>query len=238
MRLLIPALLFLLACGDTRRNIRDFYYPVKQLQEGLVYRYELSSNDSVRSDYWYFRTFVRDTGIFLSATNYDYQFQIAQMVTERITTSGALAQQYTLYETDSSGKSVPTVARLLAPDVFPFSVSDSNGVFLFHLDYPSASDSSARIYLLRNRRYLGKGPDYTLNGQTYPTVRFRVAEAIGNQKEGNTEIEGQGEEWYAQGLGLVATDKYYGPTKGLHRSYMLKERMSMEQFIERQQGRK
>jgi hypothetical protein len=235
MRLLIPALLFLLGCGDMRRNIRDFYYPVKQLQEGLVYHYEITSNDSTRNDYWYFRTFVRDTGIFLSSTNYNHLFQIDQMVTERITNSGALATQYTLYETDSTGKSIPTTASLLAQNVFPFRVTDSLGVFLFHLEYPAPRDTSARIYLIRNRRYLGDGPDFNFEGKIYPTLRFRVTEAIGNQREGSAEVEGQGEEWYAKDLGLVAFDKYYGVKKEIHRSYILKERFPMDSFLLLQQ---
>lgn len=227
-------LLLLAACQNGKRDIRDYYYPTTELTEGLVYAYDLTSNDTTVADYWYLRAFPRDSGLFLASTNYDEHFQIGQIVREKLTNSGALARDYLVYEPDTSrGQVIPVNATLEAPALFPFQVSDSLGVFLFSLNYHPLSDPTAKQYLIRNRRFLGDGPDFEFQGKKYPTVRFGVREAIGNEKDGSAEIEGRGEEWYARGLGLVYFQKVYGPKGEFRRTYRLKERFPMEELERR-----
>lgn len=214
--LLLPCLFFtLLACGSgDKRDISEFYYPVKDLRSGKVYEYVVSQNDSVMPEYWYYRTFVRDSGLFLVGTYYDHRFQIGQIVREKITKSGALAKECHLYEADpdpeAEGGQIHTTTVIDAPNKFPFGVSDSSGVFLFRLQFHPPDDPSATIYIIRNRRFLGDAPDFEFDGKNYPCVRFGLQEAIGNEKEGAAEVEGRGEEWYAKGLGLVYYRKTYG----------------------------
>lgn len=76
--------LFLLACGKgDKRDIGAYYFPVKDLRAGKVYEYLVSQNDSVVPEYWYYKTFVRDSGLFLVGTYYDHRFQIGQIVREK-----------------------------------------------------------------------------------------------------------------------------------------------------------
>lgn len=220
--------------GPSTTSIKNYYYPIPELLAGKVYVYEMKINDTALPDYWYFKTMVRDSGTYLSSTNYDEQFHINQMVLENIVENGTKAKEFLVFEQDSStGKAIQTRATLLGPDIFPFEVTDSLGVFLFHVAYHPASDPSSTLYLIRNRRYLGQGPDFLLDGRSYPTIRFRVKEAIGNEKEGSAEIEGAGEEWYAKGLGLVYYRKTYGQAGQLVREYQLKERINMADLEKR-----
>ena len=229
--LIISALLA--ACNNDRRNIRDYYFPALDLQNGKVYAYDMTVNGATAPDYWYYRSFVRDSGLFMSATNYNPQFEIDQMVRERIADDGSVARSYLMFEQDSAtGKAIPVPAKLVSDVLFPFSVKDSLGVFLFNVEYHPLDNPSAKIYLIRNRRYLGDGPDFEFNGKKYPCIRMGVREAIGNESEGASEIEGVGEEWYAKDLGLVYFKKSYSEGK-LVREYRLKEIFLMEELEKR-----
>ena len=206
---------FLFACGTgDKRDISEYYFPVKDLRGGKVYEYVVSQNDSVIPEYWHYRTFVRDSGLFLVGTYYDHHFQIGQIVREKITKSGALAKESHLYEADpnpeAEGGQIHTTTIIEAPNKFPFSVSDSSGVFLFKLQFHPPEDPEATIYVERKRRFLGDAPDYEYDGKKYRCIKFELRERIGNEKEDKAAVEGHGEEWYAKGLGLVYYSKKYG----------------------------
>ena len=206
---------FLFACGSgSKRDISEYYFPVKDLRGGKVYEYVVSQNDSVMPEYWYYRTFVRDSGLFLVGTYYDHRFQIGQIVREKITKSGALAKECHLYEADLSpeaeGGQIHTTTIIDAANKFPFAVTDSVGVFLFKLQFHPPDDPKATIYVKRSRRFLGDAPDFEFDGKKYSCVKFSLREGIGNEKEGPKEVEALGEEWYAKGLGLVYYRKVYG----------------------------
>lgn len=194
-----------------KRDIKPYYFPASQLRKGLVYEYEVTQNGVSSPEYWYYRSFTRDSGIFITSTYYDRFFQIGQISREKVLESGTQAREYFLYEPDSlTGGQKQTKAVIDAPDIFPFEVKDSSGVFLFSLHFHPPDDSLATVYVIRNRRFLGDGPEYEVMGKSLPCVRFGLKEAIGNKKEGNLEVEGTGIEWYAKGIGLVYYTKVYG----------------------------
>ena len=207
--------LLLFACGKgSKRDISEYYFPVKDLRGGKVYEYVVSQNDSVMPEYWYYRTFVRDSGLFLVGTYYDHRFQIGQIVREKITKSGALAKESHLYEADpnpeTEGGQIHTTTIIEAPNKFPFGVTDSSGAFLFKLQFHPPDDPAATIYVSRNRRFLGDAPDFEFDEKKYSCIRFSLRETISNEKDGAAVVEGNGEEWYAKGLGLVYYRKTYG----------------------------
>lgn len=201
------------ACKETpKRDIRDYYFPVEQLRAGRVYEYlNTGVSDTPVSEYWYYRSFQRDSGLFLAATYYDQNFQIGQIAREKIVASGALAREYFLYEPDTiTQQQAPVPVNIESPNVFPFKVSDSTGVFLFKLQYHPIWEPDATVTLLRNRRFLGDGPPFKWNGKQYPSIRFDVREKISNDQDTNSDVEAYGEEWYAKGIGLVYSRKTYG----------------------------
>jgi len=232
-RFFIPILLLIAACTNGKRDIRDYYFPVLDLQGGQVYVFETREADTVVNEYWYYRGFVRDSGIFFTATYYNPGFEIGQIVREKMVDNGALTREVFLYETDTATEKqiqIPTVIG--SPNAFPFQVSDSLGVFLYSINYKPLFDTAATIYLVRNRSYLGDGPDFELEGRQYPTVMFKIREAIGSQKEGNAEVEGTGVEHYAKELGLVYYQKTYG-SGFFSIEGKLKERISMQELEKR-----
>ncbi|MBL7774763.1 MAG: hypothetical protein JNK89_02105 [Saprospiraceae bacterium] len=223
-----------LACTDGKRNIRDYYFPVYDLQKGLVYAYAAEEGDSTDRRYWFYNSFVRDSGTFLVGTQYDRYFAINQIVREKIVDNGSLARNTFLYELDTaSGKAIPVRAVIESANLFPFQVTDSLGIFLYSLHYTPPTDTGATIALVRNRRFLGDGPPFQFQGKSYPTVRFGLQEAIRHNAEGSAEIEGSGEEWYAKGLGLVYFRKSFGPGGAIRYAYRLTETFSMQELERR-----
>ncbi|MEZ4927744.1 MAG: hypothetical protein R3A50_15795 [Saprospiraceae bacterium] len=205
--------LFYAACGDQdRRDIEDYYFPVKKLRKGQVYEYAVSNQDSITLEYWYYRGLVRDSGLFLVGTFYDQNFEIRQIVREKITHTGSIAKECNLYETDqgleNGQRQIPT--NIESPNLFPFSVRDSSGIFEFKLNFSNPAFPDAVIYLNRKRRYIGNVPDFEFNGKNYPCIRFAYYESISTQKTGAPDLETFGEERYAKGLGLVYYKKSYG----------------------------
>ncbi|MBL7825808.1 MAG: hypothetical protein JNJ57_04200 [Saprospiraceae bacterium] len=211
----IWALLHTFLCGcnnKERRDIESYYFPVKELRKGKVYEYAVSNQDSIALEYWYYRGVVRDSGLFLSGTFYDQSFQIGQMIREKITSGGALAKECNLYEAPPSPEDpqvqIPTIID--KPNVFPFSVGDSTGAYVFELRFSPPDDPQSTIYLSRERRFVGDAPDFEFNGQNHPCIRFAVHETIRSQKNAPPDLESFGEERYAKGLGLVYYSKAYG----------------------------
>jgi hypothetical protein len=207
------AILFFPACIDGgKRDIEAYYFPVKELRKGQVYEYAVSNKDSIALEYWYFRGFVRDSGLFLAGTFYDQNFEIGQIIREKITKTGAIAKECNLYEPAPDKEEGQTQIRttIESPNLFPFSVRDSSGVFEFKLHFTTPDDSTSAIYLNRKRRYVGDAPDFEFNGENYPCIRFAVYESISSQKTGRPDLESFGEERYAKGLGLVYYSKSYG----------------------------
>ncbi|MCS6927883.1 MAG: hypothetical protein NZM43_00140 [Saprospiraceae bacterium] len=233
--LIVSSFVLVVSCSsDEYTEVRAYYFPVEALEEGLVYAYAAELGDTTERRYWYYRAFPRDSGLFLVGTQYDRFFQINQIVREKIDASGAIARQVWLYELDSTRqKVIPVEAVIEADDLFPFWVRDSTGVFLYRLKYRPPFDTSAEIYLIRNRRYLGAGPDFNFEGKKYPVIRFSVREAVGHQAEGAAEIEGTGEEWYAKGLGLVYFCKTFGDKSQIQFAFRLRERFPMRELERR-----
>lgn len=195
-----------------KRDIRAYYYPAEHLRAGRVYEYvNTGLSEEPVSEYWYYRAFPRDSGLFLSATFYDQHFQIGQIAREKIVATGALARECFLYEPDTiTRQQAPVPVSIQSPNVFPFQVSDSTGVFLYKLQYHPIWEPDATVTLVRNRRFLGDGPMFKFNGKQYPSIRFDVREKISNDHDEENTVEAYGEEWYAYGIGLVYSRKTYG----------------------------
>jgi hypothetical protein len=210
---LVGFTLLLKACAsDQRRDIRDYYFPVEALRSGRVYEYVGSGNsDNPASEYWYYKSFKRDSAWFLAATYYDQNFQIGQIVREKIDESGASAKEYFLYEPDTiTQQQAPVPVTIESPLIYPFQVRDSAGTLLFRLSYHPIWEPEATVTLVRNRRFLGDGPAFKFRGKSYPSIRFDVRETVVNDRSDAEVVEGIGEEWYAKGIGLVYSRKTYG----------------------------
>jgi len=207
--LLLIASLSLTSCQEEgQRDIRDFYFPLRELEEGLVYEYRSPSIDSLTPAYWYYRSFLKEEGVFLTGTYYEFQLEPLQLVREELVSNGMLVQDVYLYEAgDSTGQQERTKVEVLQGSAFPFEVSDTNSVFLYKIRWSPPRDSGAVITLTKNRQYLGDTTVQTM-GKNRDAVIFEVKELLEYDKNGVFEQQYGGREIYAEGIGLV----YYNKT--------------------------
>jgi len=214
--------------GSDTKDIRNYYFPLKEMEEGLVYEYQPVYQDSLTPAYWFYRSFISKEGIYLTGTYYEYELIPLQVVREELVRNGMLTQEVFLYERpDSTGKQDRVEVEVLQHNAFPFEVSDSSGIFLYKIAYEPLSDPGAKITLIKNRKYRGD-TTFTYNEERYDAVVFDVKELIEYNKEGVFEQQYNSTEIYAKGLGLVYYDKRV--SNELSWAYRLENRYSMEEL--------
>ena len=163
-------LLALTSCrGDGVKDIRNHYFPLRELKEGLVYEYQPVGNDSLTPAYWYYRSFFTEDGIFLTKTYYEYELVPLQLSREEVVSNGMLLASLNLYETDSTRRQQKVPAEVLSGSAFPFQVRDSTGVFLYKVRWQPLSDPEATITLIKNRRYV-KDTTVVYEGKTWFSI--------------------------------------------------------------------
>lgn len=226
-------LLSLQACqsGDPYRDIRNYYFPLKTLESGLVYKYEPLGISPNGTAYWYYRSLIDGDEVNLTGTYYEKELIPRQLSNERMTDAGMVLQDLFLYETDSSNtdQQIQTAVEIIEDDVYPFRVKENGGIFLYHIRWQPPQDSGATIELIKNRRYLGD-TTITFQDKNYDALIFELKELVSYDKEGVLEQQYEGREIYAKGLGLYYYSKKI--SDDLHLRYQLKDRYPMERLEE------
>ncbi|MCB0637932.1 MAG: hypothetical protein KDC54_14990 [Lewinella sp.] len=229
---LISLLLWSSACqSDPATDIRAFYFPLRQLEEGLVYEYRIPGQDSLSPDYWYYRSIATDSALYLTKAYYQDDFLPRQLSREEMVSNGIMLTDLFLFETDSTGHQQQVKAEVLSPSVFPFEVQDSTIVYLYKARFSFPSQPHVSHTFILNRRFRGF-TTFQWQGEDYPAVRFstRGVLEIRDTIQGGMEPEFSGEEIYAEGLGLVSYARSFGPEGGFR--YVLQDRYPMPELIE------
>lgn len=227
---------FLCSCHSDKKNIRDYYFPLQELTDGLVYEYHPVNSDTLAPEYWYYRSVKTDSTTYLASTFYDpATLTPTQVMREATVSNGMVVDGLYLIETDSTGKQHQIEAKIIAGDIFPFEVRDSGGIFLFKTTWKSPLQQAVYT-LIKNRRYAGD-TTFVFQNKRYDAVIFNVKELVEQRQEGVFEKQFSSVEWYAKGLGLVYYRKDITPTFVIE--YRLADRYPMKQleaiFKEKQQ---
>jgi len=198
-------LIYLTSCNpEFPKEIKEFYYPVDDLDEGLVYHYQSTTNDLTGLDhYWFFKGHYLDRGKQLTGQFYNHNKQVLQYFRQSINSTGALMEEYRLYTEDTLAQVIPV--EVIYDNVFPFVIKDSTAIYLYKLKYTNPVDSSLNT-IVRNRNY-GGTTEWIHNGKTYPAIQINLLEQIENDKNGVLTIDLKGYEIYAKGIGLVYTER-------------------------------
>lgn len=234
-RALILLLSLCSACDHQPRDVRDFYFPARELAEkGMVYIYENTGTlPGADQEFAYYLGVDQDTALYLSITQYDGNFSPRQQTRQEIENNGAYVRDLMLLQTDSAGVAIPIATELLYAKAFPFYLEDvptePSG---YRLSFVSPSNEAKTTFVSLNRAFRG---DTTINvlGENYPALVFDLA---GEVSERDTELgdispQFSGFEIYAKGLGLVEYQRTLsvGATLGGR----LTERIGMDDFLER-----
>ncbi len=168
--------LFIVSCGDDKKDIKAYYFPLKALKEQpKVYEYEYQLKDTAIKMYWYYQTVTQGDSIYFVGTCYNDAFQQVLLVREQRFDNGMKLKDLFYFGTDSTGKSVQSKASIEGGAVFPFSVKDDKGVFINILKYNDPKDSTRQTTITRNRRYI-KDTSYIYRGISYNAIEFEMKE--------------------------------------------------------------
>ncbi|MEZ4986573.1 MAG: hypothetical protein R2795_16310 [Saprospiraceae bacterium] len=237
MRYLLPfglvasILLGVGACGEpTSRDIRDYYFPLKELTSGRVYEYRDTRYDSLSPDYWYYLAVPTDSAWFFTKTYYQADYLPRGLYREKVVGNGLLLDALTLYEFDSTGTTLATEATILGNNVFPFEVRGVDDIYIYQVRFQLPSQPHGSTTVLINRRFAGD-TTYTWKGQTYPAVYFTLVGSVDQRDSIAGAIEPQftGKEIYAKGVGLVWYERHFSEG-GPSLQYQLTNQLPMSEL--------
>lgn len=231
--LLLPVLSFT-GCSPGKKDYRDisgFYFPYESLGAGSVYLYRNPAEPDAPPDAWSYQSFREDDKWFLTCQNYDQALQVRQFQLESIVPTGALSDAYILYEQGKDGRLVKVKAEIEQSSVFPFSVRDTAGIYIFSLHWKDAADSLKETTLVRNRRFL-KDTSFTYREEILDAIVFEVRDLIELEEEGILSVETTGKEVYARGLGLVHRTRRINESLSLE--FTLDTIVQMDHFLQQQ----
>ncbi|MEM6317309.1 MAG: hypothetical protein AAF960_06545 [Bacteroidota bacterium] len=201
---LFLSIVLLLGCqtDNGRQNIRAYYYPVQNFMDGKVYEYR-AVNDSLAPFYWYFRTTISKGDTILTSEYFDHDFVIQQLTNEEFVKNGVVLNDFYLYEIDTlTGQQVRNPVRVEVDNVYPFEVTDSNGVFLYKVFWKDYYDPQQKFRLIKNRRFMDY-TSYPFQGKSVECVRFKNKELLEIEAVGFQELTYNSVELYAKNIGLI-----------------------------------
>lgn len=227
--------LFILFSGcDGPRDIRDFYFPARELTEGSVYVYENIGTlpGTAPLEYAYYLGVDTDTALYLSVTQYAGQMEPKQQSRQEVKNDGIYLREITLLRPDTSGPvAMPTT--LIYNKAFPFYLEDemvaANGYRLSFID-PATPEVETFVTL---NRHFSKDTTVSVLGKNYPALLFTLEGEVSmrDPEAGDISPQFTGYELYAKGLGLVEHRRELG--SGAAIGGRLKERITMAELIKR-----
>ena len=212
--------------SDNKKDtLQEFYFPINELEEGLVYEFApLDNQTSV--DYWFMKSIDLDTAVYLTAQIYNEQFEVQQFSREEIVQNGVMQKANYIFETDSLGNQTRVDGQILAGNAFPF-VADKNTVFLMKIKWVYNVEPESSVTLIRNRQYKGK-TTYPYEGKDQECIKIGIHELLTSTENGDLEVQYFGEEIYAKNIGLVYYKKVLNDDFAIE--YELKDRYPMAVF--------
>ncbi len=203
MHKLLPLLLLLVSCTQ-QGDIRAYYFPVRELTDGLVYEYTNTGTFAEEpSSFWYYLGLDRDTALYLTATHYADGMTPDQLVRERIYNDGVMMEQLTVYPPLLSGRPKQVEAEILYGRTFAFQLHDGKPVG-FRVAYTPAENDDATEYVSLDRIYRGDTL-LTVMGEEVDAIVFDLLGEVSQRDplEGDISPTFTGYEIYARGLGMV-----------------------------------
>ncbi len=217
-------LISITGCVKEKIRLESYYYPLEHLKDGKIYIYE-SLQDSVPPSLWYYKSVTKGEEHLLESQSFDTRMQINQFAIEKRVKSGMLLQSNTLYLPDSTGNRKAFKVEILQKNMFPFSVIDTNGIFLYSVKWSTKANTHNAV--TRNRRFLGF-EDHSYKGKTVKCAKFELKELIEDYNDGYLEYKINGLEYYGLDLGLIYYEKIVNDKIRL--AYELNDILSVDAF--------
>ncbi len=226
-------LMFIAGCEKENRNIKDFYFPLASLEEGLIYEYHSINNQYDPPFFWLYQTKVEGDDLFLTGTYFGPDFSKYQSIREEVVSNGMLLDEFRWYEKDTTTNTEYEVpVEVHSGNVFSFELTNPPSVLVSSIHWTLPTDTLTKMTFIRNRQF-EKDTTYTFANQSYDCLKFYVRELIDNERQGHLEQEYEAAEIYAKGIGLVYFRKDIA--KEWQMEYELKEIHEKAAFEEKYQ---
>ena len=223
----------LMASCDGRRDIRNYYFPARELTDGLVYAYENTGTlPGPDLEYWYYLGVDVDTALHLSVTRYNDDLSPAQQSREEIRNDGVYLRTLSLLPTDSTGIATEVKTEVIYDRAFPFYLDEeATTPFGYRIKFSMPDAPDAVNYVSMDRRFVRDTTISVLN-KTYDALLFSLAGEVSlrDPEDGDISPQFSGYEIYAKGLGLVEFKRELG--SGASLGGRLVERVPMAEFAE------
>ena len=230
--LIFTVFVAIVSCSDTQSNddIRRFYFPLKELNDGLVYAYEPEGTLNLGAGYWFNRSFISDTSARLVTTHYNDELLPVQINTELLASNGMLLESLRILELDSTGRNVSIDAEIGDRNVFPFIPLSPTSIYETRIQFESILEANTRYFRLKQRQFLGD-TTFIFAGEEIPAIKVSIKEVIDQENDGTFTQEVTGMEIYAENMGLVYYEKDFG--EGLNMQYRLVDTFPMDTLEQR-----
>ena len=226
---LLACILF--SCNHEKESLQDYYYPINEIAEGMVYEYQSPLQDSVQHPphYWYYRVVKGEDGTeSFVGVYYNHNFDIEQLVRESVVNNGVKTDDVRLYEYDDAGQRFDIRAEVKQNTTFFFE-ADETQILPYQLAWRSKIDPDASTILTRGRAFRGF-VSCEFNGEKQRCAKFQLDDIIeaDHDTEGGQQFELTATELYAKGIGLIYSKKIL--PNGMEIIYDLKDRYPMSEL--------
>ncbi len=203
-------------------SVEEYYFPMSELTNGKVYKYECKSDPS-KTQYWKL-TFDLKNQI-LTTEAYESDFRQYELFKEKITDEGTEVIEFTSYRKDQDGLSFPVYNIPKDVDVFKWNKKES-------YKYSAETDfyGQYKVTFSKERGYVGKSK-ISILGKGHEAIKLKdiYKTVVLNSTE---KFEYTQYSYYIKGIGLAKMEKEYAD--GTKETLELTEIMTIDEWNKRQ----
>lgn len=221
--------LSLVSC-QVEDDMSSYYFPLQDLEEGLVYNYVSSEDNALEDENWFYKSLLNATDTVLIGQFYGISGRIEQLIIEKTVSSGVFQDSLILYVPGPDSTDIGISTQLGPASVFPFFRSTKD-TLRYKVIWTDPSDSLQ--YTLIKKKVFERDTTYTFEQQSRKALHFKTFVSVETFRDdmGMTQSEWKGEEVFAQGIGLVYYSQSISPE--FTKAYRLEKRYAMDDFLER-----
>ena len=202
---LLGLCLFCIGCGEDL-PLKKYYFP----SDGSKLNYTYRTNEA-EDNHWLIETTKEGWHIRV----YNDTMAMIQESMETAYINGVQQDQLRLF-----GDNQSIEVDIRSGFLYPYEKLDSLDVLVHHIQWAQEDEQAYQV--IRNRRFIGlRNKDY--DGEMWACAVFKLEEHIISLGDGDVEIIADGEEWYAEGIGLIYRQRRYSDENVLTERLILRE---------------
>lgn len=184
----------------TAQNLKEFYFPLSELEEARIYKYSNIFNTEELS-YWHLEKSVENNKVYLTTTVYDENLKLIEIFKEEIITKGSEIANYRLVV-----NSEEVIANIIRREVFKWDQEIDSSI-----DWAvSCFNAEREIQLGKTRTLKAYNTTCTFRNREYETVKFRDDFSYRTIKNGREEAYFYYQDsFYSKGIGLTEYIRYF-----------------------------